>query len=114
MDQEPIERELRKLPPGTIVVHGGAKGADNIAGYVAKKLGFQVREYQANWFRYGKGAGPVRNRGMLKMEHPDFGGEFLSLTLAFHKDPKLGKGTKDMVQLVREAVPPIEVQIFSR
>ena len=34
LEQKPIERELRKLPPGTIVVHGACRGADNIAGYV--------------------------------------------------------------------------------
>lgn len=114
IDPHPIERELKKLPPGTIVVHGGARGVDTIAGFVAKKLGLKVREYQARWQEYGRTAGPIRNREMLQKEHPDSKGEFVSVAIAFHKDPNLGKGTKDMVELVREAQPTIEVRIFRR
>jgi hypothetical protein len=112
--QGPIERELRKLPPGTVVVHGAAAGADNIAGYVAKDiLGFEVRAYPADWTKYKRGAGPVRNRRMLREEHPDDDGVCLDLVLAFHEDPGLGRGTKDMVALARAATgPTIEVRVF--
>lgn len=110
----PIERELRKLPPSTILIHGAARGADNIAGYVGKRLGFRVRPYPANWNRDGKSAGPIRNGFMLEKEHPDADGEYIELGLAFHEDPGLGKGTKDMVARMLKAHPIIQVQRFHR
>jgi hypothetical protein len=53
-DMSIIERELKKFPPGTVVIHGGAKGADTLGGFVAEKLGFKVLVFPANWKRYGK------------------------------------------------------------
>lgn len=111
VDQAPIERELRKLPPGTIIIHGAARGADNIAGYVAKRLGFIVRPYPADWDQYPKAAGPIRNSQMLKEEHPDSEGVYIDRVLAFHRDPNLSKGTRDMVAKARKANPAIQVEV---
>jgi YspA, cpYpsA-related SLOG family len=47
------------------VVHGGARGADTIAGEVAKRLGFNVEVHSSDWERYGKRAGLVRNSEMV-------------------------------------------------
>lgn len=95
LDQAPVERELAKLPSGSTVIHGACRGADNIAGFVAKKLGLVVREYPANWKKHGrKAAGPLRNQQMLDEEHrPD---EPYDFALCFHKDPGLGVGSRDM------------------
>lgn len=112
LDQEPVERELRKLPPDTVIIHGAAAGADNIAGFVAEILGFEVRAYPADWDRYKGGAGPIRNGQMMKREHPDADGEYIDKVLAFHEDPELGKGTRHMVALARRAMPPIRVEVF--
>lgn len=115
VEQAPLERELRRFPPGTILVHGAARGADNIAGYVGKRLGLIIRPYPANWERDGKfSAGPIRNSFMLEQEHPDKDGVCIDLALAFHKDPSLGKGTKDMVAKLRKAIPSIQVEVFLR
>jgi hypothetical protein len=114
VDPGPIRRELLKLPSGTIVVHGAAQGADNIAGAEAKKLRFIVRPYPADWIRHKNGAGPIRNREMLKCEHPDPEGVYLDLVLAFHEDPGLGKGTKDMVAIATAANPVIRIEKFQR
>jgi hypothetical protein len=110
----PIERELRKYPPGTILVHGGARGVDNIAGAIGKQLGFIVRVYPANWELLGKRAGPARNATMLKEEHPDRSGVYIDRCLAYHEDPSLGKGTRHMVALVSKAQPPIIIEKFYR
>lgn len=108
--QAPIERELRKLPPDTIVVHGACRGADNIAGYVAKDiLGLEVRPYPADWDFYGPSAGVLRNQQMLEEEHPDKNRVFIDKVLAFHEDVGLGKGTKDMVARAKKAGIPVEV-----
>ena len=49
------------------VVHGGAKGADWLAGQVAKSLGLEVRVYKADWSTHGKAAGAFRNEEMAKV-----------------------------------------------
>lgn len=90
-DRKIIERELKIFPPGTIVIHGSCRGADNIAGAVAKSLGFIVTSYPAEWSKLGVAAGPARNRKMLE-ECPD-------IVLAFHPDLSRSKGTKDLVRV---------------
>jgi len=112
--QAPIERELRKLPPGTIIVHGAARGVDNIAGYVGERLGFIVRAYPADWDQHQKAAGSIRNSQMLKEEHPDPAGVYIDLVLAFHEDPDLGKGTRDMVTKASKAKPAIRIETHFR
>jgi hypothetical protein len=117
VEQAPIERELRKLPPGTIIVHGACRGADNIAGYVAKQLGFEVRAYPVSneeWKKFGPAAGYLRNAKMLAEEHPDKTGVYVDLVLAFHRDPSLGKGTRNMVGLAKKALPAISTETYSK
>jgi hypothetical protein len=45
----------------TEIVSGGARGVDTAAVYVASCLGVPVREFKANWRRFGKSAGILRN-----------------------------------------------------
>jgi len=40
-------------------------GADYLAGEVAKQLGWKVETFPAEWERYGRRAGPVRNQLMV-------------------------------------------------
>lgn len=117
LTQAAIERELKRFPKGTILVHGACRGADNIAGYIGQLLGFTVRSYpvsDAEWARFGPGAGLQRNAKMLSSEHPDSNGVFIDHVLAFHHDPMLGRGTKHMVGLAKKAVPTIAVEVFFR
>ncbi len=64
--------ELLPRPPVTIL-HGGARGADQLAGRIATSLGYAVEVYEADW-RIGKRVGPERNLRMLdsKPELPIF------------------------------------------
>jgi hypothetical protein len=73
------------------VVHGGAKGADFLAGEWAKTRGIPERVYKADWNRYGRRAGFVRNSKMLEAEHPD-------IVIAFPG----GSGTKMMVRIAKD------------
>ncbi len=103
-----IERELRKLPPGTIIVHGHCpSGADRMADQVARELGFEVRRYPADWTTHGKAAGPIRNSEMLTKEHRLE--EPIDKGLAFHENLERSKGTRDMVKKLRAKFIPTEV-----
>lgn len=64
-----------------VIVHGGAPGADSIAGAWAEKRGLRVEVFEALWHTEGNSAGPKRNRRML-----DAGAKFV---LAF---PDGGRG----------------------
>lgn len=46
------------------VVSGGAKGVDAAGEQWAASRGIPVRVFRADWRRYRRGAGPVRNREM--------------------------------------------------
>lgn len=97
-----IWTNLRGLGPNTVIVEGDCRGADKMCGYVAKKLGYPVRCYPADWNGLGKRAGPARNREMYDKEQP-------GLVLAFHNDLTKSKGTKDMVEYARSKGCPVNV-----
>ena len=84
-----------------LVIHGAARGADTLAGEVARELAIPVREYPADWDHYGKGAGYIRNSKMLKEGQPD-------LVLAFTDE--LTGGTGQMVKLARKA--GVETRVY--
>lgn len=63
--EEGIYHELNKLPPNSEVLHGGARGADAIAGVIADHLGMDVTTYKPDWSKHGKAAGIIRNDIML-------------------------------------------------
>jgi len=49
-----------------VIVHGAAKGVDVAARDWALARGFEAEAHPANWDKYGKRAGPVRNAEMAK------------------------------------------------
>ena len=113
-----IERELKKLPPGTIIVHGHHwEGADAIADKIAMKLGFKIRRYPTDWDgekeRTGSSAaaGPKRNSAMIRSEHSDKDGVPIDKGLAFTLDMSRSRGTRDCVTKARKA--GIGVEVFS-
>lgn len=48
------------------VISGGARGADSIGEQYANKNGFAIKRYLPDWERYGKAAGPRRNKAMVE------------------------------------------------
>lgn len=48
------------------IVSGGARGADTLGEEFAKRHGFNLKRFPANWGKYGKSAGPIRNRDMAE------------------------------------------------
>ena len=56
-------REIKKN--NTIVIlSGGCRGADAIGERYAIENGYEIRRFVANWDKYGKAAGPIRNEQM--------------------------------------------------
>jgi hypothetical protein len=101
IDRDAIESVIKPLSKDTIIIHGACRGADQIAGELAKKYGLEVIEYPAEWDKYGRAAGPIRNKQMLDDENP-------SLVLAFHRNLALSKGTLNMItQAEMRAIPVI-------
>lgn len=58
---------IDKLEPATtVVVSGGARGVDTYAAERAKERGIRVIEIRPNWNKYGRGAGFLRNKEIVK------------------------------------------------
>lgn len=82
-----------------LIIHGGAPGADAEAARWAKLWDIPVREFKADWIKYGRRAGPARNIRMLAEGKPD-------LVIGFPG----GAGTAHMLNLARRAnVKVVEV-----
>lgn len=55
----------------TVVIEGEARGADTIGREWAESRGIPVEKYPADWKRFGRAAGPIRNKQMLTEGKPD-------------------------------------------
>lgn len=75
-----------------VIISGLAKGADTMAVDWAKKNNVTYEGYPAQWDKYGRAAGPVRNQQML-----DTG---VDLVIAFPKGE--AKGTRHMMKIAKE------------
>lgn len=78
--------------PEVHVISGMAKGADTAAVDWAVVNWTTWSEFPADWNRYGRSAGYVRNKQMLDEGRPD-------LVVAFPG----GRGTANMVKIAKEA-----------
>lgn len=80
--------------PIGLIIEGGATGADTLSRYWAKHNKIEYKTYKADWEKYGKQAGTIRNELMLKT-HPDIDG-----VIAF---PTGGPGTAHMMRIAKAA-----------
>lgn len=96
-DINEIEKQFSefKFDKSTTIITGGAKGVDDLAHKTALKLGLKTEVYKADWNKYGKRAGPIRNKEMLLKGKPDF-------VIAIHENYKNSLGTKNMVEIARK------------
>ena len=104
LDRDHIWNTLTDLDaqrgPFKVIIHGCATGADNEAMLWALANERWHTPFQADWGKYGRAAGPIRNRRMIDEGKPD-------LVIAFPG----GRGTVDMVRQARGAgVQVIEVK----
>lgn len=54
-------------PKDIVLVHGAARGLDSIAASVGKELGFSIEDHPADWKKYGRSAGHIRNQEMVDL-----------------------------------------------
>ena len=100
-DGEAIRLALNRLKP-TLVIEGGADGADRLARYEAELRGIPVLTLRADWRRYGRAGGPIWNQRMLDQERPD-------LVVACHGDLAHSRSTAYIVRRARKVGIPVEL-----
>ena len=83
---------VETVGPISLLINGGARGADTLAYQWATDKGINTATYKADWTKHKKAAGPIRNQFMLEDSDPD-------LVIAF----KGGNGTKHMIDISRKA-----------
>ena len=82
------------------IIHGGAKGADSMAGEWAIANHCPLLVFYADWHIHGRAAGPIRNKRMLEEGRPDEG-------FVFHNNFSNSSGSKDMARRLMEAGLPV-------
>jgi YspA, cpYpsA-related SLOG family len=98
-DRLPILEAMLELPKHAVVIHGGQRGADTIAGRVAHDLGLHVAGLPWRPDLYGKGAGPKRNDALMA----------LMPTVGYAYPLPQSRGTWDMVRKLKLANVPVFV-----
>ena len=75
-----------------------AKGADSLGHFFAIQHNVAKYKFPADWIKYGKGAGFIRNKQM---------GDFADGLLAFWDGES--RGTKQMVEYMRSLGKPVHI-----
>ena len=94
---------LQQFPNEQIcIVSGCARGADALAIQYAEERNLQLLRFPANWKRFGKSAGIIRNFQMLEIANICFG---------FHDG--VSRGTAHMLRISRKKNIRTEVYYFA-
>lgn len=94
-----------------LIIEGGATGVDRIAGEYARDHNIPLRIFKADWNKYGRVAGPIRNEKMARYvfdricRYSEHG-----YLLAFW-DGK-SRGTKNMIEKAQRYGLTIIMKIF--
>lgn len=84
------------------LLHGDARGADRASEQVAKKWGWTVKRFPAEWDRLGRRAGLVRNLQMLSELDPK-----TDRVIAFWD--RTSMGTAHTIEAARQLKIPVDV-----
>lgn len=82
----------------TEIVSGGARGVDNLGEQYANSNDVNLKIFKADWSRYGKAAGPIRNGQMA--DYAD--------AAVIVWDGK-SSGTKNMIEQMKKRGKPVHV-----
>jgi hypothetical protein len=98
-DDRSINNRLHDYDPATdVIVSGAARGADRAAARLARVMGFKVVEYPADWDRFGKRAGFLRNQAIV---------DNCDKVVAFWDGES--RGTADTIERARKAGKPVTI-----
>ena len=101
-----LNKILNEYSNDTIeIVSGHAKGADSLGEKYAQKKNLKCTVFNAEWSKYGRAAGPIRNSQMLeyaKQENP--------LVVAFWDGES--HGTKDTINKAKKSNIRCEVIMY--
>lgn len=82
-----------------IIVSDGARGADMLGERYARENRFAIKRCPADWDKYGKSAGPRRNREMAQMS---------DYVICFWNEKS--KGTGSMILYARQYGKPLKIK----
>lgn len=93
-DYEQLAKTLDTILPqhsDIEIVSGNARGADSLGEKYAATNGIRLKKFPAEWSKYGKQAGYIRNQDMAK---------YSDMLVAFWDNKS--KGTKHMINLAKK------------
>ena len=97
-----IDDDLKDINGEITVLSGGCRGADKLGERYATEHHFAIETYLPDWKRYGKAAGPQRNRKMV---------DSCDSIICFW-DGK-SSGTKSLLSYAKKHEKPIHLHIVS-
>ena len=80
------------------VVCGLAKGADLLGKLFAEVNGYPCKDFPADWNKYGRAAGPIRNKQMA---------DYADAAIVFMWDNS--RGSKNMIETMQKLGKPVYV-----
>ena len=83
-----------------IIISGHCSGVDAIAEKYAEIKGFKTMIFPAEWDKYGRAAGPARNKKMV---------EASDIVIAFWDEKS--KGTKSLINLAKKSDKVLKIYI---
>lgn len=89
-----------------MIVSGGANGTDSMAKRYAKDHDIPIKEFQAEWDKYGKSAGYIRNKAMH-----EYISHYMKRGVLLFWDGE-SHGTKHSIQLSAQYNNPIKIYNF--
>jgi hypothetical protein len=92
-----------KKKKNVIIISGNAKGADKLGEQYAKERGLKLEVYPADWEKYGKSAGFIRNEEM---------GDIANALIAFWDGES--HGTKHMIEYAKNKGLKIRVYNYGK
>ena len=84
-----------------IIISGGCRGADKLGERYAIENGLDLEVFKADWARYKKAAGPIRNREMVLAS---------DVVICFWDNKS--KGTRSLIELANKNAKPVYVKII--
>lgn len=80
------------------IISGGCRGADALGERYARENGIPLEIFEAEWDKYGRAAGPIRNEKMV---------EYSSAVICFWDNKS--RGTFSLIKLANKHKKPIKI-----